>query len=50
MKTSAILALALAGSAAAFAPTDSTSRPSTAREALADRIFGLDLWEPVKDR
>ena len=49
MKTSAALVLALAGSAAAFSPTETSSRPSTARDALADRIFGLDLWEPVKD-
>jgi hypothetical protein len=47
MKTSFIFACALltSTSTSAFAPIQSNGRPSTAHNALADRIFGLDLFD-----
>jgi len=48
MKCCAFLSLALLGSVAAFAPSPSNGRVSTAREALADRIFGMDLFVSVQ--
>lgn len=49
MKYTAAASIALLASASAFAPTATNGRVSVAREALADKIFGMDLWEPVKD-
>ena len=49
MKYTAATSVALLASASAFAPAASNGRVPVAREALADKIFGLDLWEPVKD-
>lgn len=44
MKTSLVV-LSLAASASAFVPSTSSSRPSVAREALADRIFDMNLFD-----
>jgi hypothetical protein len=44
MKTTAALLLTLAASASAFAPQQSQGRTSVAQNALADRIFGMDLY------
>jgi len=49
MKYTAVASVALLASASAFVPASNNGRVSVAREALADKIFGLDLWEPVKD-
>lgn len=49
MKYIAAASVALLASTSAFAPVASVGRVSVAREAIADKIFGLDLWEPVKD-
>lgn len=49
MKYTAFASVALLASANAFAPAPSAGRTSVTREAIADKIFGLDLWEPVKD-
>lgn len=50
-----VVALAAASVATAFVPTTKTSTTTsasstTARNALADRIFNLDLFAPVKDQ
>ena len=50
MKYTAAASIALLASASAFAPAPSSGRVSVAREALADKIFGLDLFEPNKDQ
>jgi hypothetical protein len=50
MKTTVVIASALLASASAFAPVEFHGRVSTAQNALADRIFGLDLFEPKKDQ
>lgn len=52
MKTAAAISLALLASASAFAPAPSSNgRVSVAREAsIADRIFGMDLFEPNKEQ
>ena len=44
MKTVVAALTLLLASASAFAPTNVGGRPSTAQAALADRIFGLDLF------
>lgn len=49
MKYTAAASLALLASGNAFAPAPAAGRVSVARPAIADKIFGLDLWEPVKD-
>jgi hypothetical protein len=46
-------ALLLASSVSSFVPTHAASsscRVSTAQNALADKIFGMDLFAPVKDQ
>ena len=51
MKYSAAFSLALISSVTAFVPVQNKNcRVSTAQNALADRIFGLDLFSPVKDQ
>ena len=42
--------LGLVASAAAFAPIAQNNRFSTVQYALADRIFGLDLFTPKQDQ
>ena len=49
MKYTAAASIALLATANAFAPAPAAGRVSVAREAIADKIFGMDLWEPVKD-
>ena len=52
MKVAAVSILALAASASAFVPPTTTQhnrRFSTEQAALADQIFGLDLFAPNKD-
>merc|ERR1712087_198491 len=49
MKTSAAIALSLVASAQGFAPVSNQVRVGTElSESLFDKIFGLDLFEPVK--
>mmetsp|Transcript_86086 Transcript_86086/g.248566 ORF Transcript_86086/g.248566 Transcript_86086/m.248566 type:complete len:157 (+) Transcript_86086:31-501(+) len=51
MKTSAIIAAGLVASAQGFAPaTQGRVAGTQLSESLFDRIFGLDLFEPVKDQ
>ena len=49
MKYTAAASIALLATANAFAPAPAAGRVSVAREAIADKIFGMDLWEPVKN-
>lgn len=48
MKYTAATSLVLLASASAFAPPTSNGRVSVARDAIADKIFGMDLFEPNK--
>ena len=50
MKFTAAASLALVASASAFAPAPSSGRASVAQNAIADKIFGMDLFEPKKDQ
>jgi hypothetical protein len=52
MKTNALLALALSASASAFVIPQSTQRAGSVTElnALADNIFGLDLFDPKRNK
>ena len=50
MKYTAATSLVLLASASAFAPSANNGRVSVAREALADKIFGMDLFEPNKEQ
>lgn len=50
MKLVSALLLSVLASATAFAPSQQSPRTSVAVDALADKIFGLDLFEPVKDQ
>ena len=49
MKTAAIVALGAVASVQGFAPL-SQGRTFTQLPALFDDIFGMDLFEPVKDQ
>ena len=48
MKTSAIIAVGFVASASAFAPVSQSRASTELSESLFDKIFGLDLFEPVK--
>lgn len=50
MKIAAATTLVLVASASAFAPAPSNGRVSVACDSLADRIFGMDLFAPVKEQ
>lgn len=50
MKYTGALTLGLVASTAAFAPSSSNGRVSTARDALADRIFGMDLFDKENNK
>lgn len=50
MKTSAIVALALVAGAQGFAPSSQSRASTQLSESLFDRVFGMDLFEPVKDQ
>eukprot|EP00539_Tryblionella_compressa_P015299 CAMPEP_0178842350 /NCGR_PEP_ID=MMETSP0746-20121128/15453_1 /TAXON_ID=913974 /ORGANISM="Nitzschia punctata, Strain CCMP561" /LENGTH=156 /DNA_ID=CAMNT_0020505665 /DNA_START=5 /DNA_END=475 /DNA_ORIENTATION=- len=50
MKTSAIVALTLVASAQGFAPASQGRAGSQLSESLFDKVFGMDLFEPVKDQ
>ena len=48
MKTSAIVAVALVASVEGFAPVSEGRASTQLSESLFDKIFGMDLFEPVK--
>lgn len=48
MKTSAVIALGLVASVQGFAPTQQGRVDTQLQESLFDKIFGMDLFEPVK--
>ena len=48
MKTSVALTVGLVASASAFAPVSQERASTQLSESLFDRIFGMDLFEPVK--
>jgi len=50
VKYSVLSLVALVASASAFVPAGQNSRVSVQQNALADSIFGLDLFAPVKDQ
>jgi len=50
MKFTIAFALSLLSSALAFAPLQSSGRVSVAQNALADRIFGLDLFDSEQNK
>ena len=51
MKTSLVLALGAVASVQAFAPSAQQQKVGTQLDAtLSERIFGMDLFEPVKDQ
>ena len=51
MKTTCVLALGLVASVQGFAPVNQPARANTElSETLFDKIFGMDLFEPVKDQ
>lgn len=51
MKTSALVAVGLVASAQAFAPAPQGRVAGTQlSESLFDKIFGMDLFTPVKDQ
>ena len=50
VKYSVLSLVALVASASAFVPAGQNSRVSVQQNALADNIFGLDLFAPVKDQ
>jgi len=49
MKYVAISLLAILASVSAFVPAQQSTRVSTEQAALADKIFGLDLFAPNPD-
>lgn len=50
MKCTSAIILATLISVSAFAPQQQSVRSTVAQNALADRIFGMDLFTPVKDQ
>jgi hypothetical protein len=50
MKTSAIVALTLVAGAQGFAPSSQGRVGTQLSESLFDKIFQMDLFEPVKDQ
>ena len=48
MKTSAVIALGLVASAQRFAPASQGRSGTELQESLFDKVFGMDLFEPVK--
>jgi len=48
MKFSALFVASTIATASAFAPAPVVGRMSTAQDALADRIFGMDLFDGKK--
>jgi hypothetical protein len=50
MKTSAIVSLTLVAGAQGFAPVSQGRAGSQLSESLFDKVFGMDLFEPVKDQ
>lgn len=50
MKTSAIVALTLVAGAQGFAPASQGRAGTELSESLMSRVFGMDLFEPVKDQ
>jgi hypothetical protein len=50
MKTSAVLALGLVATAQGFAPAQQGRTNTQLQESLFDKIFQMDLFEPVKDQ
>lgn len=50
MKTSAIVAFTLVVGAQGFAPASQGRAGSQLNESLFDKVFKMDLFEPVKDQ
>jgi hypothetical protein len=50
MKTSAIVALSLVATAQGFAPSSQGRVGTQLSESLFDKVFGMDLFTPVKDQ
>ncbi|KAG7359147.1 hypothetical protein IV203_015736 [Nitzschia inconspicua] len=50
MKTSAIVALSLVAGAQGFAPVSQGRVGTQLSESLFDKVFGMDLFAPVKDQ
>ncbi|KAL3918898.1 MAG: hypothetical protein SGILL_004025 [Bacillariaceae sp.] len=48
MKTSAIVTLTLVAGAQGFAPASQSRAGTQLSESLFDKVFGMDLFEPVK--
>ena len=50
MKTTALLSLGLVATATGFAPAQQGRSNTQLQESLFDKIFQMDLFEPVKDQ